>query len=67
MSQGYASYTDYTLQKASDVYIADSTIDDWSYRTTQKDAILCFDLVYMHIFSIKYYKFQTSKKLKVFF
>ncbi|MBU7011117.1 MAG: hypothetical protein HXS46_10530 [Theionarchaea archaeon] len=42
LGQGYASYTGYTPQQASDLYIADGTTDDWSYGTTQNDAIPCF-------------------------
>jgi hypothetical protein len=42
MGQGYASYTGYTPQQASDLYIADGTTDDWSYGTTQNDAMPCF-------------------------
>ena len=42
MGQGYASYTGYTPQQASDLYIADGTTDDWSYGVTQNDAMPCF-------------------------
>jgi carboxypeptidase T len=42
LGQGYASYTGYTPQQASDLYIADGTTDDWSYGTTQNDAMPCF-------------------------
>ncbi len=42
MGQEYASYTGYTPQQASDLYTADGTTDDWSYGTTQNDAIPCF-------------------------
>ncbi|MGD2247160.1 MAG: M14 family zinc carboxypeptidase [Candidatus Methanofastidiosia archaeon] len=42
LGQGYASYTGYTPQQASDLYIADGTTDDWGYGATQNDAMPCF-------------------------
>lgn len=42
LGQGYASYTGYTPQQASDLYLASGTTDDWSYGTTQNDAMPCF-------------------------
>ena len=42
MGQQYASYTGYTPQQGSDLYIADGTSDDWGYGSTQNDAIPCF-------------------------
>ncbi len=42
MGQQYASYTGYTPQQASDLYLASGTTDDWSYGTTQNDAMPCF-------------------------
>jgi hypothetical protein len=42
MGQQYASYTGYTPQQSSDLYITSGTTDDWSYGTTQNDAIPCF-------------------------
>jgi hypothetical protein len=42
MGQQYASYTGYTPQQASDLYICTGTTDDWSYSETMNDAIPCF-------------------------
>jgi hypothetical protein len=42
MGQQYASYTGYTPQQSSDLYITSGTTDDWSYGTTQNDAMPCF-------------------------
>jgi carboxypeptidase T len=42
MGQEYASYVGYTPQQASDLYLASGTTDDWSYGTTQNDAMPCF-------------------------
>jgi len=42
MGQQYASYTGYTPQQASDLYLASGTTDDWSYGVTQNDAMPCF-------------------------
>lgn len=42
MGQQYASYTGYTPQQASDLYLASGTTDDWSFGVTQNDAMPCF-------------------------
>ncbi|MBU7048400.1 MAG: hypothetical protein HXS54_18365 [Theionarchaea archaeon] len=42
MGTQYASYTNYTPQQASDLYITSGTTDDWSYGTTMNDAMPCF-------------------------
>jgi carboxypeptidase T len=42
MGNQYNSYVNYTAQQASDLYLAAGTTDDWSYGTTQNDAMPCF-------------------------
>jgi hypothetical protein len=42
MGTQYASYTGYTPQQASDLYICTGTTDDWSYAATMNDAMPCF-------------------------
>jgi carboxypeptidase T len=42
LGEGYASYTGYTPQQASDLYLASGTTDDWSYGVTKDDAMPIF-------------------------
>jgi len=42
IGQNYAGYVGYTPQQASDLYIASGTTDDWSYGSTQNNAVPIF-------------------------